>query len=278
MGESSPTLDAASLPEGSSGVSGDATTPASDAAALAEWQLTWSDEFNGASGTKPDSSKWSYDTGGGGWGNMQLQNYTSSPNNVSMDGSGNLAIIALSDSGGYTSGRINTEGKFSQTYGRFEARIKLPYGAGMWPAFWMLGTNVNSVGWPTCGEMDIMENKGVEPSIEHSSLHGPGYSGTMPLTATYTLPGGAKFSDDFHVFAMEWETDVIRFYVDDQLFETRTPADVPNGDRWVYDHPAFILLNLAVGGMFGGNPNGSTVFPQTMLVDYVRVYARPQDM
>jgi beta-glucanase (GH16 family) len=130
------------------------------------------------------------------------------------------------------------------------------------------------VNWPTCGEIDIMENVGREPTINHGTLHGPGYSGGAGLSAQYTLPGGAALSADFHSYAIEWEQNVVRFYVDDHLYETRTPADVPGGNRWVYDHPFFLILNVAIGGPFPGNPDGTTVLPQTMTVDYVRVYAR----
>ena len=239
------------------------------------WQLVWSDEFNAAEGTKPDPTKWVYDLGAGGWGVAQLQSYTSNTENAAHDGKGNLTINALKDqSGGYTSARLKTQGKFEQAYGRFEVRTKLPGGVGLWPAFWTLGNDFGSAGWPNCGEIDIMENRAIEPSINHGSLHGPGYSGSRPLTAMFTLAAGS-FADAFHLFAVEWEENVVRFYVDDQLYETRTPTDLTNM-RWVYDHPHFLLLNVAVGGRFPGNPDTTTVFPQTMVVDYVRVYSRPK--
>jgi beta-glucanase (GH16 family) len=238
------------------------------------WTLTWSDEFDGPAGASVDGSKWSFDVGGGGWGNNELEYYTARTDNAALDGNGNLAIVARAESYGgrnYTSARLNSGGKFFQAYGRFEARIRLPAGRGLWPAFWTLGENIGSVGWPSCGELDIMENIGSEPSTNHGSAHGPGYSGGNPLTATYALPAG-RFSDGFHTFALEWQPDQVRWYVDDQLYETRTPADLPPGTQWVYDHPFFVILNVAVGGSFPGAPDGSTVFPQTMLVDYVRVY------
>jgi beta-glucanase (GH16 family) len=150
----------------------------------------------------------------------------------------------------------------------------MPRGKGLWPAFWMLGANIGQVGWPACGEIDIMENVGHEPGVNHGSMHGPGYSGATPETAIYTLPGGQSFADGFHTFAVEWEPNVVRFYVDDHLYQTRTPADLPPGTKWVYDHPFFLLLNVAVGGGWPGSPDGSTSFPQTMKVDYVRVYKR----
>jgi beta-glucanase (GH16 family) len=261
----------------------DSSSSTGDSSALSDgadrpgWQLVWSDEFNAAAGTKPDPTKWVYDLGGGGWGVAQLQVYTSNAENASHDGNGNLVITAIKDDmGGFTSARLKTEGKFEQAYGRFEVRAKLPGGKGLWPAFWTLGNDFTKNGWPNCGEIDIMENRAIEPSINHGSLHGPGYSGTKPLTAQYTLPNGAQFPDDFHTFAVEWELNVVRFYVDDTLYQTRTPMDLMAPQRWVYDHPHFILLNVAVGGRFPGNPDDTTMFPQTMVVDYVRVYSRPK--
>jgi beta-glucanase (GH16 family) len=244
------------------------------------WTLVWSDEFNGADGTGIDTTKWAAQTGGDGWGNQEREYYTADLANAE-ENSGNLVITATTAGAAantcwygqceYTSARLQSLGLFAQQYGRFEARIQIPRGQGLWPAFWMLGSNINTVNWPTCGEIDVMENIGKEPGIVHGSMHGPGYSGGSALTALYTLPGGANFADDFHVFAVEWETGVVRFYVDDTLYETETPADIPAGDTWVFDQPFFILLNVAVGGSWPGDPDGTTVFPQTMLVDYVRV-------
>lgn len=220
------------------------------------------------------------ETGGGGWGNNELEYYTARTQNARQE-KGNLVIEALKETytgtdnvtREYTSARLKTQGLFNQTYGRFEARIKIPYGQGIWPAFWMLGNDIGTAGWPTCGEIDIMENVGFEPNKVHGTLHGPGYSGANPLPSVYTLSSG-RFADDFHVYAVEWEANAIRFYVDDVLYETRTPADVPAGSKWVFDHPFFVLLNVAVGGNWPGSPDATTVFPQKMLVDYVRVYSR----
>ena len=242
--------------------------------------VVWSDEFNAANGSLPDSSKWVMETGGNGWGNNELESYTNRTQNAHLQ-DGNLQIIANKETytgpdgitRQYTSARIKTQTLFTQKYGRFEARIKIPQGQGMWPAFWMLGDNIGQVGWPTCGEIDIMENIGKEPTKVHGSMHGPGYSGSNGLTGTYTIPSG-NFADDFHIFAVEWETSVVRFYVDGNLYETRTPGDLPPGTTWVFDHPFFILLNVAVGGDWPGPPDNTTVFPQTMLVDYVRVYTK----
>jgi len=242
------------------------------------WVLTWSDEFNGPEGAPPDATKWVMKSGGSGWGNNELQYYTSRRQNV-RQGEGNLVIEAIrerfTDPEGvehnYTSGRLKAG--FSQQYGRFEARIKVPSGQGIWPAFWLLGDNFSTKGWPSCGEIDIMENVGSTPSKIMGSLHGPGYFATESITASYTLSKG-RFSDKFHVFAVEWEPQVVRFYVDDHLYATRTPADLPPGKPWVYDHPFFVTLNVAVGGNLAGSPSDSTVFPQRMLVDYVRLHSR----
>ncbi len=245
--------------------------------------LVWSDEFNGADGTSPDSSKWTYDTGGNGWGNHELECYTSLAQNAQMMG-GNLVITAknqpayrCSDSTtrDYTSARLKTIGLFSQAYGRFEARIQIPKGQGMWPAFWMLGNNITSVGWPKCGEIDIMENIGKEPGTVHGSLHGPSTTGpTSDATAPFSLPAGQKFSDAFHLYAVEWEPGTVRFYVDSNLYATFSQSQWPAGGTWAFDHPFFIILNVAVGGDWPGPPDANTIFPQQMLVDYVRVYAK----
>jgi len=246
------------------------------------FSLVWSDEFEGPSGALLDATKWTFETGGGGWGNQELETYTDRARNASLDGDGALAIQAFRETftGGdgitreYTSARLKTQAKFEQAYGRFEARLKIPRGQGLWPAFWMLGADIPTVGWPRCGEIDIMENIGREPSTVHGTVHGPGYSGANGIGASFTLPGGARFADDFHVFAVEWEPAAIRWYVDGALYQTRTPADLPAGQRWAFDHPFFLLLNVAVGGGWPGSPDATTVFPQTMLVDYVRVYRR----
>src|SRR5215217_5809355 len=248
----------------------------------AQWALVWSDEFDGPAGATFDSTKWVAETGGEGWGNKEREFYTARTENVSLDGSGRLVITAREEPANtdrkcwygtcrYTSARLKTKGKFEQAYGRFEARIRIPRGQGIWPAFWMLGNNIDQVGWPKSGEIDIMENIGREPSMVHGTIHGPGYSGADGIGAPYALTSGA-FSDAFHVFAVEWEPNQIRWYVDGQLYQTRTPADLPPGSAWVFDHPFFMLLNVAVGGYWPGDPDTTTVFPQRMLVDYVRVY------
>lgn len=248
--------------------------------------LVWADEFNGPAGTAPDPVKWGFDLGIGynGWGNNELEYYTSRTTNSYQDGSGNLVIKALKETytgsdgitRSYTSARLVSRGHFEPKYGRVEARIKIPSGQGLWPAFWMLGNDVNSAGWPACGEIDIMENIGKEPAILHGSLHGPGYSGAAPLTGTISIPAPAKLADDFHTYAVEWDPSEIRFYFDNTLYQTQNAATLNSSQRWVFDHPFYILLNVAVGGDWPGPPDSSTIFPQTMLVDYVRVYSKPR--
>jgi len=257
---------------------GQATTPQTPDSG---WALAWSDEFNGPNGSPVDPAKWTSETGGGGWGNNELEYYTNRPLNAYQQ-DGNLVIKVQQEkftgpdgvTRNFTSARLKTQTTFSQTLGRFEARIKIPRGQGIWPAFWMLGNDIEKAGWPTCGEIDIMENIGKEPSMVHGTLHGPGYSGDHGIGAPFSLPADQRFADDFHVFAVEWDPKAIRFYVDDHLYETRTPSDLPKDTKWVFDHPFFILLNVAVGGNWPGNPDATSVFPQTMLVDYVRVYRR----
>jgi beta-glucanase (GH16 family) len=252
------------------------------------WKLAWSDEFNGPAGSAPDSSKWTYDLGNNnGWGNGELEFYcaptsntspcsTSSPN-IRMDGNGNLTIQAIKTaSGTWTSGRMKTEGLAQFQYGRIEARMKLPVGAGLWPAFWMLGTNIGTAGWPTCGEQDIMEwVPQYTPTTTSSTVHGPGYSGAGGIGAKFTFPNGGRTDDaGFHTYGLLWSPNKIQFYRDDwtKPFFTVTPANIPAGTQWVYNHPFFLLLNLAVGGGFPGPPNAATPSPATVLVDYVRVY------
>lgn len=239
-----------------------------------DWQLVWQDEFDGSEGQSPDAAKWVYDigTGDNGWGNQELQYYTNRSENVSLDGSGNLAITARRESFGgqpFTSARIKTQGLFEQTYGRFEARIKMPWGPGIWPAFWMLGSDIETSGWPVCGEIDIMEYRGQQPNLIHGSIHGPGYSGGAAITKSFGFENN-RFDVDFHLFAVEWSSEYLRFYVDDVLYQEIKPEDVSG--QWVFNKPFFIILNVAVGGNYVGFPTSQTPFPQTMLIDYVRVY------
>ncbi|HLX94305.1 MAG TPA: family 16 glycosylhydrolase [Verrucomicrobiae bacterium] len=246
--------------------------------------IVWDDEFNQPDGSSPDPTKWGYDTGAGGWGNNELETYTTT--NARVQG-GQLVIEAdRLISGGvtnYTSTRMLTKGKWSWTYGRMEARIKIPRGQGIWPAFWMLGTNIDSVGWPTCGEIDIMENIGKtsDQGTDHGTIHGPqgggDYNGGSGVGGTYTLPSGA-LADNFHIYAIEWTPNQIKWFLDSNQFFTATPSSLPGGATWVFTQPQFFILNLAVGGNWPGYPDATTVFPQQMLVDYVRVYQQTAPM
>lgn len=238
------------------------------------WQLTWSDEFEGNAGQSPDASKWTFDigTGNNGWGNQELQYYTKRPENVALDGKGNLVLTARRESfsgSAFTSARLKTQGLFSQTYGRFEARLKTPYGPGVWPAFWLLGNEVSTLGWPQCGEIDIMELRGQEPQLINGTVHGPGYSGGAAVTKIFGLKN-SRFDADFHVFAIEWGQDYIDFFVDNTLYQRITPEKLDG--EWVFNDPFFIIMNIAVGGNYVGFPVLQTPFPQMMTVDYVRVY------
>jgi len=234
-------------------------------------ELTLSEEFD-ADG-QPNASIWGYDIGTGenGWGNQELQYYTDRPENVNVQ-NGVLLITAREESfegSSYTSARLVTKDKFEQRYGRFEARIRLPYGQGIWPAFWMLGADIDENPWPGAGEIDIMEYRGQNPTLLIGSVHGPGYSGGDAISKEYSLVND-RFDTGFHIFGIEWGPEYVNFYVDDVLYNQITPEDVTG--TWVFNKPFYILMNLAVGGTFVGSPNEETEFPQTMLVDYVRVY------
>jgi beta-glucanase (GH16 family) len=232
------------------------------------WTLIWHDEFDGQA---IDPANWTYDIGGGGWGNNEWEFYTDRPENARLE-DGMLVIEARAEhylTRDYTSARLKSQGLNAWTYGRVEARMQLPRGQGIWPAFWMLGADIEQVPWPGCGEIDIMEFIGRDPTRVYGTVHGPGYSGGSGVGASTVVPDGSP-SDGFHVYAVEWDPQEIRWYVDEQQYFSVTPDRLPG--RWVYDHPFFIILNLAVGGGWPGYPDESTVFPQSLRVDYVRVY------
>lgn len=249
---------------------------AQTAAPVAAAVTTFSDGFDGPAGATVDSSKWTLETGDN-VNNHERQYYTSGTRNAALDGQGHLVITARKENPAgyqcwygscqYTSARMNTAGKFNAQYGHVEARMKIPRGQGMWPAFWMLGTPVN---WPDSGEIDVMENVGFEPSTVHGTIHGPGYSGSGGIGAGYTLPNGQAFADAFHTFAVDWAPDSITWSVDGNVYQRRTPADL-GGKTWVFNKPFFLILNLAVGGYWPGDPDGSTQFPQQLVVDSVSV-------
>lgn len=237
--------------------------------------LVWADEFDGPSGQLPDPSRWSFDVGTD-WGNSQLEYDTARPENASLDGAGDLVITARQESWqgqSYTSARINTLGHFEQAGGRFEARMRMPSGRGTWPAFWLLGSDFPTAGWPGCGEIDVMEYRGQEPTVLHGSLHGPGYSGGSALTTAYDVPG-APMDSAFHVYAVDWTSSKITWSVDGRDYFAVTPNDVPRGGTWVFNHAFFVILDFAVGGNFVGPPDAGTTFPQRFVVDYVRVYKK----
>jgi beta-glucanase (GH16 family) len=235
------------------------------------WNIVWHDEFEGP---ELDRANWNFDIGGNGWGNAEWQYYSDRPENARIE-EGMLVIEAreedVSFSGKpYSSARIKTQGLHAWTYGRIEARMKLPYGQGIWPAFWMLGDN--NKGWPASGEIDILEHIGKNPNTIYATVHAPGYSGGKGVGSNLVVPEGT-LKDDFHVYAIEWQENEIRWFFDDQEYFKLTPADVP--DKWIFDHDFFIIMNMAVGGRWPGYPDKTTVFPQFLTVDYVRVYQRP---
>ncbi|ACL69182.1 family 16 glycosylhydrolase [Halothermothrix orenii] len=257
-------------------ISTEGTKTEADEDLVEDWELVWSDEFD-----EIREDVWTFEVGNGhkqgipGWGNNELQYYTDGDNAHIKDGK--LVITAkeeeISDSHGsynYTSTRMITKGKFSMKYGRVEVRAKMPEGKGIWPAIWMLGTDIDENPWPACGEIDIAEVIGNTPNIVHGTIHGP-ISTYTGISAGYILPDGKKFSDDFHIFALEWDEDELEFYVDDVLYHVVNKDEV-GGQEWVYDKPLFFILNVAVGGNLPGYPDGTTEFPQTMEVDYIRVY------
>ncbi|MEM6515672.1 MAG: glycoside hydrolase family 16 protein [Bacteroidota bacterium] len=232
----------------------------------------------------PDPTKWTFDIGTGEdqnlvrWGNDELQYYTNRTENVKVE-NGFLLITAIEENfqgSTYTSARLKTQGLFQQKYGRFEARMRLPFGQGMWPAFWMLGDDSDGEEWPQIGEIDIMENTGDNPIEIFGSIHGPEFSGGESISKKIELQN-SRVDNEFHVYGIEWGEDYINFYVDDELYNQLTPDDVIDETdglgEWVFnDRDFYMLINLAVGGNLPGPPDANTVFPQTMLVDYVRVY------
>ncbi|MFF1822953.1 family 16 glycosylhydrolase [Kribbella sp. NPDC058245] len=247
--------------------------------------ITWQQEFNEPAGTRPSASKWNFDLGGEPtWGNEEWQYYTNRQENAATDGTGNLVISARKEklagmencqfgTCDITSARITTKDKFKQAYGRFEARIKIPAGQGLWPAFWMMGNDIDTVDWPGNGEIDIMEVVGNEPGNLYGTIHGPGYSAEEGITKATSLPAGQKWADAFHVYSVAWTPNRIIWEVDGREYFRVTPASLPAGKKWVFDHEFYLLLNLAVGGTWPGPPNASTKFPAKLLVDYVRVYS-----
>jgi beta-glucanase (GH16 family) len=231
-------------------------------------RLVWHDEFDGPAGAAPSADRWKIETGTPGTGEIEYN----LRENVALDGQGNLVITARRQKfrdADYTSARITTEGLFETTYGRITARMKTPNGHGLWPAFWLLGADFHERPWPECGEIDIMERRGHFPDRYHVTVQGPGYSG-VGISKQYSLGPEGDFSAGFHVFTLDWVPGKLTFLLDGHPVQTIEHTSLPG--RWVFDHPFFIILNLAVGGPFPGFPDASTPFPAQMTVDYVRAY------
>ncbi len=235
----------------------------------AGYNLVWSDEFDD---TALNADFWTFETGGGGWGNNELQHYRE--DNTSFV-NGNLVITAKKQNFGssdYTSSRLVTKGKKQFKFGRIDIRAALPEGQGIWPALWMLGSNIDAVSWPACGEIDIMELTGNLPTRVLGTVHfGASSSQHQQSGNSKYLTGNANFQDEFHVFSINWVADKIEFLVDDEIFHTVTPATL-NGAAYPFNKPFFFIFNVAVGGNLPGPPDNSTPFPQHLIVDYVRVF------
>lgn len=251
-----------------------ACTAPPDAALNTDWTLIWKDSFDGPAGSAPDPTVWVPAVGGDGWGNEQLEYNTDRRENSALDGEGHLVITARREDysgNAYTSARLSTQGTLAFGYGRFEADLQMPAGKGLWPAFWMLGNDYADVGWPACGEVDIMELRGEDPTTTYATVHGPGYSGAGGYGDAYSLREGS-FAEGFHRFAVDIDPEHLSFWMDDTRVQVVRPGDVA-GD-WVFDGEWFFLLNLAVGGAFLDEPDATTPFPASFLVDEVRVYTR----
>lgn len=237
------------------------------------WVEVFRDDFNGDSGSPPDPSSWNTLVREVNQ-NQEAQYYTDRRANSFLDGSGHLVIRALRETLGsrsFTSARLDTKGHVEPKYGRIAARMRMPSGKGLWPAFWLLGSSFSSVGWPACGEIDVVEFRGSQPDRAIASIHGPEYFGSTALSRLFELEG-SSFADDFHVFSIEWTAEGIRWLVDGQVYHVRTPAGLAElGKTWAFDQPFFVILNLAVGGQFDGEPTNDTPFPSDMVVDYVVV-------
>jgi beta-glucanase (GH16 family) len=241
-------------------------------------KLVWSDEFNGPAGASP-GSQWNFDTGGGGWGNEELESYTSRPANAELDGQGHLAIAARAEEytgadgikRDYTSARLQTLNTFQFKYGLMEARIQVPAGQGLVAQFWMLGQEAyEQEKWPACGEIDVAEILGSEPNVVTGTLHAPW--SWAPTGVQGTTESATPLSAGFHTYSVEWEPERISFMLDGSVYKTITRAELPSGAAWPFQHPYFLLLDLAVGGEWPGSPNASTHLPAQMLVDWVHVW------
>lgn len=254
--------------------------PATASSKLSGRSLVWSDEFAGPAGAFKTAARWTFITGGGGWGNSELQCYTTSRSNAATNGQGQLVIAALRTPGhrctdghlnAFTSARITTQKSFTVTHGRLEIRAKLPSGPGSWPAFWALGANQSKVGWPLCGEIDVMEHTGNRPQVTTSAAHLARYTGGQ-WYATRISPASTTLTSQFHVYAVDWTSSSLTFYRDKVVTGVITRAEVVKHGAWPFDKPFFILLNLAMGGNYAGSVPLSVTSPQRYVIDYVRLY------
>ncbi len=227
------------------------------------------DDFNGPAGSRPDPARWGYDLGGGGWGNGESQVYTDSPDNVALDGDGHLVITARRDGDRFTSARLTTKDRLSFVHGRAEARLRLPRGAGLHPAFWLLGDDVDAVGWPRSGELDVVETVS-DARFLHNGAIGPDTDG-REYKLSGDLPVDPTFVDDFHTYWVQRDPGVISMGVDDRTTTVFRAEDLPADEQWVFDKPFFLLLNVAVGGTWPGPADDTTPSPAAMTVDWVRV-------
>lgn len=241
-------------------------------------RLVWSDEFGGSAGAPPSRSAWVHDVGAYGWTNHELQTYTPRPANAARDGRGHLAIVARRQTAtgpdgrtrAYTSARLTTRGRFSATHGLFEARMKIPAGRGLWPAFWLLGDDIDAVGWPASGEIDAMEVLGQDPRTVYGTLHGPAGGAAGGLGSSFVAP--RSLASGFHTYAIRWSPNSVTWLLDGRAYATVGPTISQRGWSSIFHRPFHLLLNLAVGGTWPGPPDASTWLPATLLVDWVRVY------
>lgn len=244
-------------------------------------RLVWSDEFDAAPNTPVNPRRWRHETGGA-WGEGELQAYTPRTANSHHDGRGHLLLAARSErftgtdgiTRDYTSARISTKDRYSFQYGELEARMQLPVGRGLWPAFWALGSDIDRSGWPACGEIDVMEHIGQEPRTATGTIHGPriGAGAQSDYEPGRSVQHSSPLSQGFHTYGVRWLPGSMQFSFDGRPYWTVTAADLPTGSRWVFDHPFYLVLNVAVGGRWAGAPDATTTFPQALRVDHVRVY------
>ena len=233
--------------------------------------MVFEESFDLPAGSPPDPDRWVPEIGGGGWGCDQAQIYTNSTANAVIDAQHRLAITARRTDAGITSARLTTKDRVAVSFGRVEARIRVPGGAGTWPAFWMLGTDMDEVGWPACGEIDVMEVVGSDPRCVHGTIHLPGAAGLVDGLGR-AFDSGVDLAAAFHTYAVDWRPDRITWLLDGRRYHQATPDDTPNG-AWPFQHPFFLLLNLAVGGDWPGLATAAPALPATLLVDWIRVWS-----